>query len=499
MHHCIATIKSWLQRCNGQHEGCPSPKPKLPTRLLYITEKIVQLVETESLPYSPYLTLSHCWGNDPANMLKTTTKTLERHRRGIEWGQLPAVFRDALTITKAVGCQWIWIDSLCIVQDDEDDWGKESLEMANVYSNSVLNIAATFSSNSSNTFFRNRCPFDGDGPQLFARLAHWPTHAMITGQFGFLPGRTEPDRIAPLLQRAWVFQERLLAPRTVHIGSSELIWECNSSLMCECGGISATQQGLKPRFADACQGRSSREEVLDLWDRIVEIYSGLRLTKPSDRSNALSGISSQLSSILKCDYLDGIWGIDAARGLLWETNMAPAARVSEDCPSWSWMWRYDLETSRSKVFYKNLHMDPRLRVQFSASRCEDHDGDHSEVVRSSRLHVKGFMLRATLTHRNQKVYSDSSAMSVETWELKIGSSINRWFPDCEASDRLEGLEEVLCVLGGTNKYGFLCGLVVAQLGGEGTLYRRVGQAFLDWETRDDGMFDHGEMMSVELV
>jgi hypothetical protein len=93
-----------------------------------------------------YATLSHCWGK--ARVIQTTKENLALRMQVIEWDHLPKTFQDAVAIVQALGVRFLWIDSLCIVQDDVLDWKQESVRMAAIYSNSYINIAATGSSDS---------------------------------------------------------------------------------------------------------------------------------------------------------------------------------------------------------------------------------------------------------------------------------------------------------------------------------------------------------------
>ncbi|KAF5872954.1 putative het domain-containing protein [Botrytis fragariae] len=150
-------MREWIANCDSQHTKCASRANynAFPTRVLDVCQlrresAIVVLVEkTDASFNSPqnigfkkrYATLSHCWGD--YQPLQTKRESFRQHRKGIAWKTLPLTFRDAISIVRALGIRHIWIDSLCIVQDDQDDWEKEAARMAIVYSNSYLNLAAT--------------------------------------------------------------------------------------------------------------------------------------------------------------------------------------------------------------------------------------------------------------------------------------------------------------------------------------------------------------------
>lgn len=94
-----------------------------------------------------YICLSHCWGD--FQPIRTTTTNIEDHKKSIPWQFLPQTFQDAIDLTRFLSIRYLWIDSLCIIQDDRDDWAKESAAMASVYGNSYLTISATAAANCS--------------------------------------------------------------------------------------------------------------------------------------------------------------------------------------------------------------------------------------------------------------------------------------------------------------------------------------------------------------
>jgi hypothetical protein len=111
--------------------------------------------------------------------------------------------------------------------------------MGEVYMNSVVNIAATASSNSRGGLFVSRNPGMVESTSVIpAWLESGNTHHLIDTDI-FRLGIEE----SPLCRRAWVLQERLLAPRNLHFGHDQLFWECNQLKACEGYPI-----GLTPKF-----------------------------------------------------------------------------------------------------------------------------------------------------------------------------------------------------------------------------------------------------------
>ena len=456
-------LNNWLEECITGHTTCVTPLSKLPKRVVDISGDVPKVVETQGLTFSRYTTLSHCWGGG-ADVIKTTRSNLSRLKMGICWSELSRIFKDAITVTKMVNCQWIWIDSLCIIQDDDLDWKEESVKMAEIYSGSFLNIAATSSSSGSGTLFSSRWCLggyeddyrewpvksirlskysNGENDGLFVRRELRSGHIYITGKL--VHGRSVE---APLLDRAWVFQERLLAPRSLHFSTSELIWECNSSLACECTGLgviscpgesrnkeysplreasnvmnisSVLLNGLKVCFSEICQHQASKNAILDFWLWTVEVYSSLLLSKTSDRPIALAGIAQRISDKINCDYLAGIWIADLPRALLWIStprSSLSTVRSFPSAPTWSWMSRYNATDSTCNILYspvleKGLIQDHRPVLNHSGIYCELAEGHPFENAVSGQIEIEAAVIQGTIL----------SNVREEDFYIKVQSSL----------------------------------------------------------------------------
>ncbi|EER38572.1 conserved hypothetical protein [Histoplasma capsulatum H143] len=164
----IVTIKGWISSCIVTHCTpecfCDSPdNPPLPTRVVDVglDDDSVKLIEPKGAVRAKYICLSHCWGL--AQIITTTKSTLADRKRAIPWRSLSKTFRDAISLTRALGIKYIWIDSLCIIQDDARDWDVESSNMAAIYTNGHLTIAATMSANGAGGLFRDTPDFEVSG------------------------------------------------------------------------------------------------------------------------------------------------------------------------------------------------------------------------------------------------------------------------------------------------------------------------------------------------
>lgn len=273
---------------------------------------------------------------------------------------LPRTFQDAIQVTRGLGVRYIWIDALCIVQDDHQDWEREAGEMATIYHNSFLTItgaaaespeAGLFSTNSSLML----------NSAIVQLIHHFPN------------SRTDP-RQHPLLNRAWTYQERMLAPRVLHFGREEVSWECSERLQCECGIREDyfRDEVSKSDFFDTIIESVSTDyqNPQQMWRQIVVEYSPLALTVPSDKLPALSGLAEKMRSSTKQTYLAGLWKETLALDLLWYIDSQYAltprrARLPSvwRAPSWSWasidgqiMYDHTLYTGSSYKVYKGVNV-----------------------------------------------------------------------------------------------------------------------------------------------
>lgn len=242
-------MRARLNLCQRLHGSCKGPpRIYLPKRVLEIQthnkpEFTVRLVEPAAARESAYVALSHCWGNEQPCVTRNPTpedgsSTLEDRKNGIPWDTMPKTFQDAIVLTNLLGINFIWIDSLCIVQNDKEDWATESAKMADIYQHASLTLSATSSPGDTHGCFPASfntsqslpisLPEDVGTCEIAVRksIAHWDTF-----------GQSELHRRFPLMSRGWAFQERLLSRRILHFAEAELVWECRELSTCECGGF----------------------------------------------------------------------------------------------------------------------------------------------------------------------------------------------------------------------------------------------------------------------
>ncbi|CAO2648523.1 Nn.00g077900.m01.CDS01 [Neocucurbitaria sp. VM-36] len=358
----LVKMKSWVAQCIVNHSDslCDSPEnPTLPTRVVDVglRDGRVKLLEANGAK-AKYICLSHCWGLE--QIIMTTRMTLEDHKRGIAWDELSKTFQDAITLTRTLGFEYIWIDSLCIIQDDSRDWEIESAKMAAVYTNGSSTIAATRSANGHGGLFCRTEDFkvSGETPEgedyclYFRERIHHQIDASFETEDSF-----SSEKYYPLLSRAWVYQERMLSTRVLHFGRYELFFECKSSAQCECGSIRYHGAGfetpvalIKLEYANALSNfdvgyegqalANIQYQCARLWRTMVCCYTALFLTKSKDRLPAIGGLARHMATKRESKYRAGLWQDSLQEDILWMVYTTPKLKKPRpyplNAPTWSW-------------------------------------------------------------------------------------------------------------------------------------------------------------------
>jgi hypothetical protein len=152
---CFSLICSWMKECS--EHGCrPQVDVRLPKRVIEISSdpSVPPRLFTTNNAVGRYVTLSHCWGN--IDTVRLTKETISEMHSSINFESLPRTFRDAIVISRNLGLSYLWIDALCIMQDDVTDWATESPKMATVYGQASLAISATMVEGNSSGIFSER-------------------------------------------------------------------------------------------------------------------------------------------------------------------------------------------------------------------------------------------------------------------------------------------------------------------------------------------------------
>lgn len=340
-----------------QHEPCRNHYPPsfYPARLLDISGHTAVLVDGSVMSSgNVYATISHCWGNIPFETL--TESNIAKFRKGLPISWFPATFRDVISFAKKLEIRHIWIDCYCIIQSGQTDSERlvHIAQMKDVYTNSVLNLAADYSIGPF-----SGCVLDREQTDRVATTFALPFSNRL---YDCYPGEVlqqNGPRCSPLLKRAWVMQERQLAPRMLHFTKSGLFWECNSWYMKSDqfpNGDSMYNSVMSSFSLGPMRSEYLFDEAPRTWASLVEIYSRLQLSRPfEDKLVALGGIAEQMAEKLQermsqnesrqydvGQYVAGLFRADLLWQLPWSVDLRnlqqPIQKPSSPwrAPSWSW-------------------------------------------------------------------------------------------------------------------------------------------------------------------
>ena len=335
-------IAAWMESCLKDHTKCfKAESTALPRRVLFIGEEgPMRLIEPEPGHRARYACLSHRWGTDSVP-LRLLSANVDMFKTEIPDHIVPPLFKDARYVASRLGVGYLWIDSLCIIQDSAEDWHREAACMASIYENAYITIAATAAEGSHDTLFRKHPP----PPPAY--IGHWKGQSVdilqgwmhITDLYPrtlLLDGKDSWKDCYPLLSRGWVFQERLLSPRVIHFAERELVWECGEYLNCECNVDQERDNMFTPKLSTGWAGAS------DGWYNSVEEFTVLDFTMPKDRLVSFAGVAKRFAAEKRGQYLAGIFQKQADVGLSWRLSLPsmstvllprPSPRVA---PTWSW-------------------------------------------------------------------------------------------------------------------------------------------------------------------
>lgn len=300
----------------------PSKGGANPKRLLDVGRVTapIRIIDTQGKSFQ-YASLSHCWGTGPT--LTATKSNWQKLCSKIPFEALPPLFQDAIVITRQLGLRYIWIDSLCIIQDSVRDWETESAKMGSIYENSYVTIASIGTADGS-----ARCLAD-------RRKAVKLEYQNTTGKEIAIRARKIQDHhpnvqegqpakpTGPLTSRAWALQEHVLSTRVLHYTTTELLFECKTSYRCECSPARKAYPTTPALIPKAVAKKSKQHQAIwDAWHHIVELYSKRDLTVANDKLPAISGIASKVQQATNSSYFGGVWKDNLASDLLWSTSVA---------------------------------------------------------------------------------------------------------------------------------------------------------------------------------
>ncbi|KAL6887105.1 heterokaryon incompatibility domain-containing protein [Trichoderma evansii] len=366
----ILTLKQWVF---GDYKLKTIEALYRPTRLLYVESSkesgLIRLVDSHSQTNEepqPYLALSYCWG-PKAPSLKTTKSNYAYLQRSISYNTMPKAYQDTVRVARALGVKYIWIDALCIIQDDVADWETESKMMAEIFQNALVTIIPLCSSSCDEGFLERN-------PSLKIKYTHHSNEGNINGSFFIrhIPFSYENAEFAirssPTFSnapiklelkksswqaRGWTFQEDMFAVRKLYFGYMMMYWDSFQPIdimKTEDKIIDDTLDRVKTAKQSRIQSSSGllSDHDYDGWYHSIIDYSQKLLTFETDRLPAVSSYAKLIAG--KDTYLAGLWKNNLHRGLLWKIQRKKRKTFSKlmrdlacstkyIAPSWSWASR----------------------------------------------------------------------------------------------------------------------------------------------------------------
>lgn len=456
----LGVALNWIAWCTTLHRACRavSSNVKFPTRLLSVGglgAEHLKLVEPDEP--TTWVCLTHRWGGKKPKCL-TRRSNYENQRREIPWESFPRTFQDAVILTRRLGYQYLWIDCLCIIQDDDDDWRHESSYMSDYYGGALLTIAASGAQDCEQGIFNSD-----------VELA--PQFGLSGGMNGLICARcsashrlqAERNNVQseelPILSRAWVYQERMLSRRVLHFTPRELQWECRCDSACQCGLI--TKDNTNPKVDHArlfeADGEFTQQDLLMRWARVIGEYSQLELSFAKDRLPALSGLAKQFQTrMIDYQYLAGLWlprhtDLYASNDsyLVWDLLWAKPRneRLFQrpkpwQAPTWAWSsvhgavkhpWHERLNSNEKYGIFGNREKSKRLIKVLHAETTPLNQPDVTGEVSAAHLRLRGPIVEGTLSYRSYP----ASPISTDDFVLRtgvVGEYINNIAVDCVVHD-----------------------------------------------------------------
>ena len=297
-----------------------------------------------------YATLSYCWGGPQT--FATTLDTITKFATGFPISELPKTLQDAVQVTKRLGLEYIWIDSLCIIQDSPSDKSHEIPRMALYYKNSYVTICASRDS-CQETFLNitDQCELH-PGSGIAKDLLNIPYVLPDGGVENIYFREESPYYLSwePISKRAWTLQERILSPRVLIFGA-RTIWQCNSAQHSDGGNEdwskdtrASAHQRLQlgftksTRVQDKDSATNATSSLYGIWHRAIHEFASRKLSFVEDKLPAIAGLAIEFSNLSGDSYLAGLWRTQLPRELLWSTY--PKLHLDKPstyrAPSWSW-------------------------------------------------------------------------------------------------------------------------------------------------------------------
>ena len=450
-------------------------------------------------------------------------------------GTLPRTIQEAVQVCRNLKIRYLWVDALCIIQGNKEDFATEISRMGSIYASSVLTIAATAASDANAGFMKRRYP-------LYTDHCYVQDSNESTLFFANEPAHNHDDlEGCEMNSRGWVYQERTLSPRTIHFCKTTVIWECRQQQACQrcvvdCRTVRPVhglgQKAMFDRIAtEATRATTIPSDFQLTWDLIIATFSEKSFSYDSDRLSALAGLAHLMNRDHGYKSSYGLWLPFFRDQILWgciqsSASLRPERKIMAGVPSWSWistrgrvdMNAYRLDFTDYVVGTSMYHLEPakymaeitKLPPATGFSQLSVHDTSSGTPV---TFRICGWMVHCkavpydsewSLQSADEKLTPEGIELEEVSWRNWLNGHPDacsnmedsyrwRFHPDDELvwSQRLaympvRHVSSLLRLAGKQQVNVQEHGLILAPVSPTGSVYKRVGVSsrFLKWERLD---------------
>ncbi|KAL1937517.1 hypothetical protein VTO73DRAFT_13103 [Trametes versicolor] len=345
----LSLAKALVNECVHGHERCiyisPPSDVRLPTRLVDCIDPARPRLASTGGEYGQYLALSYVWGEPQQH--QTTMSNISAYADGIDAAFLPQTIHDAIHVTHALGFRYLWVDSLCIVQDSDEDKLHELGRMHFIYRYAYLTIIAASAE----------------------RVGE--VHVTARALSGAVAVCKNFDGMDPVHTRGWCLQELYLSPRALIFTSRTLRLRCQAATQNVGGSLYNTQNDVglpdalfHPAPPPVVYGSAEWVDLHTRWWSIVDGYTRRALGHPSDKLVACGALAEAFHRVLRTDYLAGLWRDTLLRDLIWSRAIRGTERPAVyRAPSWSWA------AVDGEIIIHRIHHDMEAVAVAEVVRC----------------------------------------------------------------------------------------------------------------------------------
>ncbi|KAI0153175.1 HET-domain-containing protein [Xylariaceae sp. FL1272] len=380
----VILMLEWIDNCVKNHSLCSNVNSTaefwIPDRLLEVQDeacrlrvRLIDKAQARQLESIRYAALSHVWGEwESSPSLRLLQENHEIFQGEIHESTLPKSFLDACKVCSRLGIQYLWIDSLCIIQDSPEDWNEQAVLMHLIYRHALVTIVATSATSCHDGFL------DRDTDHISAMKVSYAASSMAKNGTDEnetymiicdYPKSSESYRTYAINgsrwnTRAWTMQERSLSTRMIHFCRNKLFFECRECLGSE--ENEPVQEFEKMNSVLWPRDSNSFAELRQHWQLLLGEYTGRALTVQSDKLIAIQSVAEDMAATTGREYIRyaGMWRDNLRNELLWYAPSGDTQRPAEwRAPSWSWasvegqvlFWHRDFRASGRSSARTLLH------------------------------------------------------------------------------------------------------------------------------------------------